>query len=55
MASVLGLVGAGGIGLALHDTLRLFKYGESAALIVVILSVILAFDYFSTWMRGKLT
>ena len=55
MASVLGLVGAGGIGLALHDTLRFFKYGESAALIVVILSVILAFDYFSTWMRGKLT
>jgi phosphonate transport system permease protein len=55
MASVLGLVGAGGIGLALHDTLRLFKYGESAALIVVILTVILAFDYFSTWMRGKLT
>jgi phosphonate transport system permease protein len=55
MASVLGLVGAGGIGLALHDTLRLFKYDESAALILVILSVILVFDYFSTWLRGKLT
>lgn len=54
MASVLGLVGAGGIGLALHDALRLFQYGESAALILVILSVILVFDYFSTWMRGKL-
>lgn len=54
MASVLGLVGAGGIGLALHDTLRLFNYDESAALIAVILSVLLAFDYFSTWLRGKL-
>ncbi|MCL2655882.1 MAG: phosphonate ABC transporter, permease protein PhnE [Betaproteobacteria bacterium] len=54
MASVLGLVGAGGIGLALHDTLRLFKYDESAALIAVILVVLLAFDYFSTWLRGKL-
>jgi phosphonate transport system permease protein len=54
MASVLGLVGAGGIGLALHDTLRLFKYDESAALIAVILTVLLAFDYFSTWLRGKL-
>jgi phosphonate transport system permease protein len=54
MASVLGLVGAGGIGLALHDTLRLFKYDESAALIAVILFVLLAFDYFSTWLRGKL-
>lgn len=54
MASVLGLVGAGGIGLALHDTLRLFQYDQSAALILVILSVLLVFDYFSTWLRGKL-
>jgi len=54
MASVLGMVGAGGIGFALHDTLRLFRYGKSAALILVILSVILAFDYFSTWLRGKI-
>lgn len=54
MAAVLGLVGAGGIGLALHDTLRLFQYEESAALIAVILTVLLAFDYFSTWLRGKL-
>ncbi|MDR0997274.1 MAG: phosphonate ABC transporter, permease protein PhnE [Zoogloeaceae bacterium] len=54
MASVLGLVGAGGIGLALHDTLRLFKYDEAAALIAVILVVLLAFDWLSTWLRGKL-
>ncbi|MEW5904402.1 MAG: phosphonate ABC transporter, permease protein PhnE [Pseudomonadota bacterium] len=54
MASVLGLVGAGGIGLALHDTLRMFNYDESAALIIVILSTILIIDYLSTWLRGKL-
>jgi phosphonate transport system permease protein len=54
MAAVLGLVGAGGIGLALHDTLRLFKYDESAALIAVILVTLLAFDYLSTWLRGRL-
>ena len=54
MASVLGLVGAGGIGLALHDTPRLFNYDESAALIAVILAALLAFDYLSTWLRGKL-
>jgi len=28
MAAVLGLVGAGGIGLALHDTLRMFNYDQ---------------------------
>lgn len=55
MASALGLVGAGGIGLALHDTLRMFNYDESAALILVILLTILVFDYLSTWIRGKLT
>jgi phosphonate transport system permease protein len=54
MASVLGLVGAGGIGLALHDTLRLFDYGQSAALILVILVTILLIDYASAWLRRRL-
>jgi phosphonate transport system permease protein len=54
MAAVLGLVGAGGIGLALHDTLRMFNYDQSAALIIVILVAILIIDYLSTWLRGKL-
>jgi phosphonate transport system permease protein len=55
MASVLGMVGAGGIGLALHDTLRLFNYGQSATLILVILGTIMIIDYTSTWLRGRLT
>ena len=54
IASVLGLVGAGGIGLALHDTLRLFDYGRSAALIVVMLATILIIDLSSTAIRGRL-
>lgn len=54
MASVLGLVGAGGIGLELHDSLRLFNYGKAAALIIVILATLLAFDSLSTWLRAKL-
>lgn len=54
MASVLGLVGAGGIGLALHDTLRLFQYDQSAALILVILATILIIDYASAWLRRRL-
>ena len=55
MGAVLGMVGAGGIGLALVDTLHLFKYGESAALILVILSTILIIDYASAWLRKRLT
>jgi len=54
MASVLGLVGAGGIGLALHDTLRLFEYGQSSALIMVILVTILLIDNASAWLRKRL-
>lgn len=54
MASVLGLVGAGGIGLALHDTLRLFDFGRSSALIVVLLVTIAAIDVLSSWLRARL-
>jgi phosphonate transport system permease protein len=55
MASVLGLVGAGGIGMALHDALRMFNYGQSAALIIVLLVTILIIDYASAWLRRRLS
>jgi phosphonate transport system permease protein len=54
MAAVLGLVGAGGIGLALHDTLRLFDYGQSSALILVILTTIVSIDISSSLLRARL-
>jgi phosphonate transport system permease protein len=54
MASVLGLVGAGGIGLALHETLRFFDYGRSAALIAVLVVAVVAVDRLSTWIREAL-
>lgn len=55
MASVLGLVGAGGIGFALHDTLRLFDYPRSAALIIVLVVTIAVIDAGSSWLRARLT
>ncbi len=54
MAAVLGLVGAGGIGLELHDTLRLFKYNHSSALIIIILVTIILIDNLSSWIRKRL-
>jgi len=54
MAAVLGLVGAGGIGLELHDTLRLFKYNQSSALIIIILVTIIAIDNVSSVIRKRL-
>lgn len=53
MAVVLGLVGAGGVGIALTTTLRLFEYNRASALILVVLATILAIDYLSAWLRAK--
>ncbi|MEO0967459.1 MAG: phosphonate ABC transporter, permease protein PhnE [Cyanobacteria bacterium J06639_18] len=54
MATVLGLVGAGGIGLELQKNLRLFQYDSSAALILIVLLTIVTIDYISVWLRGRL-
>ncbi|PKM13008.1 MAG: phosphonate ABC transporter, permease protein PhnE [Gammaproteobacteria bacterium HGW-Gammaproteobacteria-3] len=54
MAAVLGLVGAGGIGLELHDALRLFKYNQASALIIIILLTIIVIDNLSSWLRKVL-
>ncbi|MEE2002099.1 phosphonate ABC transporter, permease protein PhnE [Alkalimonas sp. MEB108] len=54
MASVLGLVGAGGIGTALSTALRTFNYDRAAAMIIVLLVTILLIDYLSAWLRRRL-
>lgn len=54
MASVLGLVGAGGIGTQLSTALRTFNYGRASAMIIVILVTILLIDFLSAWLRKKL-
>lgn len=53
VAAVLGLVGAGGIGVEMMTALRLFQYDRAGALIIVILVTILAIDYLSAWLRRK--
>jgi phosphonate transport system permease protein len=54
MASVLGLVGAGGIGTALYDALRIFEYSRAAGLMLVILTALLLIDGGTTWIRNRL-
>ncbi|WP_322903682.1 phosphonate ABC transporter, permease protein PhnE [Paenibacillus campi] len=53
-ASVLGLVGAGGIGLLLDRSLGLFRYDRAAIIILLTLAVVLVIDYASTVVRRKL-
>ncbi len=54
MAAVLGLVGAGGIGITLFTTIRLFEYRQAAAVVLIILGTILAVDYASSWLRSRM-
>ncbi|ANF96418.1 phosphonate ABC transporter, permease protein PhnE [Paenibacillus bovis] len=53
-ASVLGLVGAGGIGLLLDRSLGLFRYDRAAIIILLTLVIVLVIDYGSTILRRKL-
>jgi phosphonate transport system permease protein len=53
-ASLLGLVGAGGIGMELNNKLRLFDYGGVLTIVIVVLVVVVALDQISSFARKKL-
>jgi phosphonate transport system permease protein len=53
-ATILGLVGAGGIGLYLNNTLGLFQYQDTAIIIIAMLVVVVVIDYVSTKLRERL-
>ena len=53
VAAILGLVGAGGIGMELTVAFRLFQYDRAAGLILVVLIVIASIDYISDWARRR--
>lgn len=53
-AAVLGLVGAGGIGLYYERTLGFFEYDKTATIIIYTLVVVLIIDTISTKLREKL-
>ncbi|MGG8380462.1 phosphonate ABC transporter, permease protein PhnE [Bacillus sp. R-CC1] len=53
-AAVLGLVGAGGIGLYYDRTLGFLQYQQTASIIIYTLVVVLVIDYESTLLREKL-
>jgi len=53
-ATVLGLIGAGGIGQTLFETLNTFNYGQVAAIAVVIVTAVSLIDFLSQAMRSRL-
>lgn len=53
-SAILGLVGAGGIGLLLHNVLDLFRYDQAFVIILVTLVVVIVIDTISTRLRTLL-
>ncbi len=50
-ASVVGMVGAGGIGVVLWEVIRGFYYAETCALLIIIVLTVTAIDFMSARMR----
>jgi phosphonate transport system permease protein len=50
-ASVVGMVGAGGIGMLLWESIRGFEYSATAAMLLIIIVVVSALDMVSAIIR----
>jgi phosphonate transport system permease protein len=53
-ATVLGLVGAGGLGFSLIQTMKLFKYHQTATCILVIFLLVLVSDWVCARLRARI-
>tara|TARA_B100001059_G_scaffold14204_1_gene11449 strand:- start:1103 stop:1933 length:831 start_codon:yes stop_codon:yes gene_type:complete len=54
MATMLGIVGAGGIGYELQSAFRMFEYPKVSAIIIIIFLTIFIIDNISTFIRSKI-
>ncbi len=53
-ATILGMVGAGGIGYELMGSLKLFQYEDTAMCVLAILVMVMTADYLSTRLRTRI-
>jgi len=54
MATMLGIVGAGGIGYELQSSFRMFEYEKVSAIIIIIFITIFIIDHLSSYIRSKI-
>jgi phosphonate transport system permease protein len=54
-ATILGLVGAGGIGLELTTAMRMYDYGHLSAIIICIIALVTVIDQGSALIRRRIT
>ena len=53
-ATVLGIVGAGGIGFTFYESFRSFQYDRASAVIIVVVVSVTITDLISSWLRKRL-
>ncbi|WP_017325927.1 phosphonate ABC transporter, permease protein PhnE [Synechococcus sp. PCC 7336] len=53
-ASVLGIVGAGGIGVSLYQSFGAFQYGKVCAILIVLIAATSTIDFLSSLLRKQL-
>jgi phosphonate transport system permease protein len=53
-STILGMVGAGGIGFELVSSLKLFQYQDTAVCVLIILALVMTVDYFSSRLRASI-
>ena len=52
-ASVVGMVGAGGIGVVLYEVIRSFQYGQTAAVLLILVVTVSLIDMLSAKVRKR--
>ena len=53
-ASILGIVGAGGIGFLLADRLRAYELQEACLIIIIVILTVYAIDFLSKKLRERI-
>ena len=53
-STVLGLIGAGGLGLLVSEAVSLFQWGRLATILIAIVALVTAFDWVSRRIRADL-
>ena len=51
--SILGIVGAGGIGFYIINYIKFFEYGKAAVFMLVVLATVLVIDWISVKVRDR--
>jgi phosphonate transport system permease protein len=54
LAPIIGLVGGGGIGVLLSQTVQLFRYQQASVIILLIIMTVAAMDFASAQVRRRL-